>query len=157
MWVFSTNYVYLLFAQVLSGAAWSGFNLAATNFIYDSVPQARRARALGYYTTVNGAFSVLGGLLIGATIAEYAPSTLQVGLIHVTLSSSLPFVFIVSGIARAVAAAIMLPQFTEVREVEPISTGQILWRLGTGQPLFGQVGEFMPRLRTLLPPKNSRH
>ena len=54
-------------------------------------------------------------------------------------------------------AAIMLPQFSEVRnEIEPISTARLLWRLGIGQPLFGQVGEFMPRLRTLLPPKENR-
>jgi MFS family permease len=154
LWVFSTNYIFLLFAQVVSGATWSGFNLAASNFIYDAVPQTRRARALSYYSLVNGVFSVIGGMLIGATIAEHAPASFELGLIHVTLRSSLPVVFIVSGLVRAVAAAIMLPQFSEVREIEPISTGRILFRLGIGQPLFGQVGEFMPRLRTLLPPNN---
>ncbi|MCF7817464.1 MAG: MFS transporter [Kiritimatiellales bacterium] len=156
MWVFSTNYLFLLFAQLVSGATWSGFNLAATNFIYDSVPQVRRARALSYYSIINGCFSVIGGMLIGAFVAEHAPSSIKTGLIHITLSSSLPIVFIVSGLARALAAAIMLPQFSEVREIEPISTARILWRLGIGQPLFGQVGEFMPRMRTLLPPKNNK-
>lgn len=154
LWVFSTNYVVLLFAQMASGATWSGFNLAASNFIYDSVPQTRRARAFSYYSVVNGTFSVIGGMLIGATIAEHAPSNFQLGLIHVTLRSSIPVVFIVSSLVRAVAAAIMLPQFSEVREIEPISTARILFRLGIGQPLFGQVGEFMPRLRTLLPPRD---
>jgi MFS family permease len=154
MWVFSSNYLYLLFAQLVSGATWSGFNLAASNFIYDSVPQTRRARAMSYYSVFNGSFSVIGGMLIGATIAEHAPASFDLGLIHVSMRSSIPLVFIVSGLARAIAAAIMLPQFSEVREVEPISTTRILWRLGIGQPLFGQVGEFMPRLRTLLPPGN---
>lgn len=157
MWVFSTRYVVLLFAQMVSGATWSGFNLAASNFIYDSVPQSRRARAFSYYSLINGCFSVVGGMLIGATIAEHAPASLDIGLMHITLRSSLPVVFVVSGLLRAVAAAIMLPQFSEVREAEPISTVQILWRLGIGQPLFGQVGEFMPRLRSMLPPKNNKH
>jgi MFS family permease len=157
LWVFSANYIVLLFAQVVSGATWSGFNLAATNFIYDSVPQTRRARAMSYYSILNGTFSVLGGMLIGAYIAEHTPASFDLGLIHVTMHSSLPFVFVVSGLARAVAAAIMLPQFGEVREVEPISTSRLLWRLGIGQPLFGQVGEFMPRLRTLIPPKNNKN
>jgi MFS family permease len=150
-WVFSTNYFFLLFAQVVSGATWSGFNLATINFIYDSIPQTHRARALGYYSAINGLFSFLGAVVIGAFIAEYAPSSFTVGLIEITLTSSLPMVFVVSGLVRGIAAAIMLPQFSEVREVEPISTTRILWRLGIGQPLFGQVGEFMPRLRALFP------
>ncbi len=152
-WIFSTNYFYLLFAQVVSGATWSGFNLAATNFVYDSVPQTRRARAFSYYSLANGCFSVLGGMLIGAFIAEHAPAEINLGLVHISLLSSLPVVFVVSGIARAIAAAIMLPQFSEVRDIEPISTGRILWRLGVGQPLYGQVGAFMPRIRALIAPK----
>jgi hypothetical protein len=39
----------------------------------------------------------------------------------------------------------MLPRFSEVRAAEPISTMRILWRLGVGQPLFGQAGEFIKR------------
>ena len=154
LWVFSDNYLFLLFVQMVSGATWSGFNLAASNFIYDSVPQTRRARAMSYYSLLNGSFSVIGGMLIGAWIAEHAPTEINLGLVHIALFSSLPVVFVVSGLARAVAGAIMLPQFSEVREIEPISTARLLWRLGIGQPLFGQVGEFMPRLRPLIPPKN---
>jgi MFS family permease len=153
LWIFSTNYIYLLFAQVASGATWSGFNLASTNFIYDSVPQTRRARAFSYYSLINGCFSAIGGILIGAFIAERAPSEINIGLVRISLLSSLPVVFTVSAIARAVAAAIMLPQFSEVRDIEPISTARILWRLGIGQPLFGQVGPFMPRIRAMVSPK----
>ncbi|HSR87438.1 MAG TPA: MFS transporter, partial [Pontiella sp.] len=153
LWIFSTSYAYLLCAQLASGAIWSGFNLSITNFIYDSVPQPRRARAFSYYNLINGFFCVIGGTLIGATVAEHAPSEIKLGLVRISLLSSLPVVFIVSGLARAIAAAIMLPQFSEVRDIEPISTARILWRLGTGQPLFGQIGEFIPRLRGLIPPK----
>ena len=42
LWIFSDTYLVLLCVQLLSGATWSGFNLAASNFIYDSVPQTRR-------------------------------------------------------------------------------------------------------------------
>jgi MFS family permease len=148
-WVFSTNYAFLLFAQVASGAIWSGFNLAAANFIYDSVPQNRRARAVSYYGLINGLFSVIGGMGIGAWLATHTPAELHLGTVHLALSSPLPVVFVISAITRAMAAAIMLPQFREVREVVPISTARILYRLGIGQPLFGQVGVFMPRLRVI--------
>ncbi len=144
-WIFSTNYLVLLLAQVVSGATWSGFNLAASNFVYDAVTPIKRARAFSYYNVINGLFSVAGGMLIGATIAEHAPAAFKLGTIQVTLISSLPVVFIVSSIARALAAWVMLPQFREVRAAEPISTMRILWRLGVGQPLFGQAGEFIRR------------
>jgi len=144
-WIFSTNYFVLLLAQMLSGAAWSGFNLAASNFVYDAVTPAKRARAFSYYNVINGVFSVAGAMLIGAAIAEQAPSAFTLGPVHIALSSSLPVVFIVSAVARAVAAALMLPRFKEVRDAEPISTMRILWRLGVGQPLFGQAGEFIRR------------
>lgn len=150
-WVLSTNFIFLLFAQSVSGAVWSGFNLSTMNFVYDSVPQFHRARAFGYYSMVNGICSFIGAVVIGASIAEYAPVLIRFGLVELHLGSTLPAVFIASGIARGLAAAIMLPQFSEVRAVEPISTVRILWRLGTGQPLIGQLGEFVPRLRALFP------
>ncbi|MFA6174820.1 MAG: MFS transporter, partial [Kiritimatiellales bacterium] len=144
-WIFSENYLVLLLAQVVSGATWSGFNLAASNFVYDAVTPVKRARAFSYYNVINGLFSVAGGMLIGAPIAEHVPAEFKLGLFHVTLISSLPVVFFVSSIARTVAAAVMLPRFSEVRAAEPISTMRILWRLGVGQPLFGQAGEFIKR------------
>ena len=144
-WIFSTNYLVLLLAQVVSGATWSGFNLAASNFVYDAVSPAKRARAFSYYNVINGLFSVAGGMLIGAFIAEHVPAEFKLGPMQITLISSLPVVFMVSSISRIIAAAIMLPQFREVRVAEPISTMRILWRLGVGQPLFGQAGEFIKR------------
>jgi MFS family permease len=145
LWIFSQNYFVLLLAQVLSGACWSGFNLAAGNFVYDAVTQAKRARVFSYYNLLNGLFSVGGAVLIGAPLAEHAPSVFHLGPVRITLISSLPVVFFVSAAARALAARAMLPRFREVREIEPISTVRILWRLGVGQPLFAQAGEFIKR------------
>jgi MFS family permease len=144
-WIFSTHYWVLLLAQVLSGACWSGFNLAATNFVYDAVSQAKRARVFSYYNLLNGLFSVGGAVLIGAPLAEHVPAAFAIGPVQITLISSLPVVFLVSSAARALAAWAMLPRFREVRDAEPISTRRILWRLGVGQPLFAQAGEFIKR------------
>jgi MFS family permease len=144
-WIFSDNYSVLLFAQVVSGITWSGFNLAASNFIYDAVTPAKRARAFSYYNVINGLFSVAGGMLVGAFIAEHVPAKFTLWTIQISMISSLPAVFVISSIARAIAAAVMLPQFREVRVAEPISTMRILWRLGVGQPLFGQASEFIKR------------
>lgn len=145
LWIISTNYIVLLLAQVLSGACWSGFNLAAGNFVYDAVTQAKRARVFSYYNLLNGIFSVAGAVLIGAPLAEHAPSHLRLGSMDISLQSPLLVVFAVSILARIIVARIMLPLFKEVRPAEPISTRRILWRLGTGQPLFAQAGEFIKR------------
>lgn len=154
LWIVSSNYALLLFAQVVSGACWSGFNLAASNFVYDAVSKPKRARAFSYYNLLNGIFSVAGGVLIGAPLAEYLPSELRLGPVHVCFLSSLPLVFLISGAARALVAWMMLPRFREVREAEPIHVTRILWRLGTGQPLFAQAVEFIPLIRRM--PGNGR-
>jgi MFS family permease len=156
-WIFSTDFFVLLLAQVLSGACWSGFNLAASNFVYDAVSQAKRARVFSYYNLLNGLFSVGGAVLIGAPLAEHIPVEFKLGTIQVTMVSSLPVVFIVSAAARALAAWAMLPRFREVREIEPISTMRILWRLGAGQPLLAQAGEFIPLIRKIYSASSGRN
>ena len=157
IWAFSTNYFVLLLAQVFSGATWSGFNLAASNFVYDAVSQEKRARAFSYYNVLNGLFSVAGGVLIGAPLAEFVPAALTLGPAHIQMVSSLPAVFVISGIVRAFIVAAMLPRFKEVRSAEPISTVRILWRLGVGQPLLAQAGEFIPLIRKIYSSSTGRN
>jgi MFS family permease len=38
LWLFSANYWYILSIQVVSGIAWSGFNLTTANYLYDIRP-----------------------------------------------------------------------------------------------------------------------
>ncbi|MCC7299636.1 MAG: MFS transporter [Verrucomicrobia bacterium] len=142
IWLATSNYTVLLLGQILSGACWSGFTLASSNFVYDAVSQPKRARAFSYYNLVNGLFSVAGGVLIGAPLAEHLPSELHIGAAHIVFRSSLPLVFLISAVARTLAAGIMMPSFREVRAAEPISTVRILWRLGIGQPLLETADRF---------------
>jgi MFS family permease len=146
-WIFSTDYFVLLLAQVVSGACWSGFNLATSNFIYDAVTPAKRARVFSYHNLLTGIFSVIGAMLIGAPLAAHIPATLHLGGMDIALRSPLLIVFAASTLARVAVARITLPQFKEVRSSEPISTTQILWRLG--EPLFAQAAEFAPFIRRI--------
>ena len=37
LWIFSTNWYYLIAVEIYAGVVWGGFNLCAANFIFDSV------------------------------------------------------------------------------------------------------------------------
>jgi len=149
LWASTTSFPALLGAQVVSGCTWAGFNLASTNFIYDAVTPQKRARVVGYHGLLNAFFTLVGGNLVGATIAETVPAAFAIGPIHVTLLSSLPVVFVVSSMLRILAATIMPPRFREVREVEHVGTLQILRRLGTGEPVVTAGMEPATRLPLL--------
>ncbi|MBU4459391.1 MAG: MFS transporter, partial [Verrucomicrobia bacterium] len=149
LWAFMTSYPALLVAQALSGCTWAGFNLASTNFIYDAVTPQKRARIVGYHGLLNAFFTLIGGNVIGATLAEVVPASFAIGPVHVTLLSSLPAVFVASSLLRILAAAIMLPRFREVREVERVGTLALLRRLGRGEPVVSAGMELIHRLPLL--------
>ena len=151
LWTVTQNYLLILGIQVLSGIAWSGFNLATTNFIYDSIPSDRRHRVFGYFNVINGLFTLVGGSVVGAWCALNMPSSFSFGGAHIVFLSSLPAVFIVSGLMRALVGILLLPQFKEVRKTEPISSRQILWRISTGEPVFNRITEIMDTLPSPFP------
>ena len=146
LWALNRDFHVLLGVQILSGIAWSGFNLAALNFLYDSVPAAQRHRTFAYYTVVNGVFILIGGSVVGAWCASNMPANYQFSGIQLVFLSSLPAIFIVSGLLRALAAILLLPKFKEVRKAEPISSSQLLWRLSTGEPILDRITEVIDLL-----------
>jgi MFS family permease len=142
-WAVTTNFYVLLCVQIVSGMTWSGFSLAVTNFFYDSVTPAKRPRMLSYFGLVNSAFSLIGGVAVGAFLAGHLPSDYRLGMFHVAFVSSLPAVFVVSGVLRILTALFLLPAFKEVRISEPISTRELLRRISCGEPFAGQIGEII--------------
>mgnify|MGYP001572656208 FL=1 len=137
-WAFLQSFPLLMCLQFVSGSVWSGFNLAAANFILDSCTPQKRPRATSYYTVISSFFSLIAGSVIGAFLAENLASDYDFGFFQITFISSLPAVFIVSGILRFIPA-LFLPMLKEVRETEPISPVQILWRFTSGEPIFNQL------------------
>lgn len=139
LWTLSDNFYYILLVQLFSGALWSGFNLASGNFIYDAVTPEKRHRAVSYYSVLNGIFVLLGGSIIGAFLAEYLPADLRLAGYCIHYVSGLPVVFIVSGLVRVVIIIIFLPLFKEVRNIEPISSRKLLWRVAIGEPIINHA------------------
>ena len=150
VWALTSNYYLLLGQQVLAGAAWSGFNLATQNFIFDAVSPRKRARGMAYFSLVNGFFTLLGGVALGAWLATHLPSAYRLGPLHVAYLSPLPAVFVVSGALRLLALLLLLPQFKEVRPAEPISPGALLLRLWSVEAFTGAFGDVVSRVGNAL-------
>jgi len=136
LWLFSSHIAYLGVIQVVSGIIWAGFSLASSNFLFDAVSPPKRARCVAYQGLINGV-AVLAGSLSGGFVASHLPSTFAVGGLTWTPAFTLPIIFVLSGGMRLVAAALMLRKFREVREVEPISHRDLIYRVSHMKPIAG--------------------
>ena len=93
--------------MVLNGIAWSGMNLATTNFIFDNVSPKRRSLCFAYFSVIAGI-----GVSIGAGLGGYL-SRLPLNLaINVFL-----FLFLISGFLRLITIFALGKRVKEVRPV----------------------------------------
>ncbi|MDI6839594.1 MAG: MFS transporter [bacterium] len=110
LWLISPNPYYLIFVPALiGGSGWAGFGLASSNFIYDAVSRQRRGLCFAYYNVLNG-ISIFIGATIGGLIVK-----LPLHLMNIFL-----FTFLISGILRFTAFAVMIPKIKEVRVVDRV-------------------------------------
>jgi len=116
-WLFSHNFYYLILVEMFSGIAWAGFNLSSSNFIFDAVKPENRIRCISYYKFFEG-IAVCIGALLGGFLIEVVPAWIFI--------SSIPLVFLISGILRLLASLILLPALEEARLIE----------MGVGHSLF---------------------
>ena len=116
LWLVSGNVYWLLFAQVVSGFAWSGFQLSSSIFIYDASPQENRTRFIALYN----ALTFLGisiGSLAGGFIAPYLP---------LIKGSYFLSIFLLSGLSRVVVVLLLLRRITEVRTVPSLTIKELI-------------------------------
>jgi MFS family permease len=99
VWLAGHDLIYLIIIQVFSGFAWSGFNLASTNLLYESAAPERRTRAIAVFNALSGTAMCVGAA-IGGVIATRLPEI--AGQSFLTL-------FLLSGILRAAAVIFLLP------------------------------------------------
>ncbi len=136
LWVFSTNIVYLGGIQVVAGLVWAGFSLASSNFLFDAVSPPKRARCVAYQGLINGV-AFLTGSLGGGFAASHLPTAFALGPWAWRPASTLPILFVLSGLMRLAAAILMLRKFREVRSVEEIRHWQLIYRITNIRPIAG--------------------
>ncbi len=141
LWIFSTNIAYLFAVELISGIVWAGYNLAAGNFIYDSVTREKRAICVAYSNILRG-IGIFIGSLIGAYLVTHLP---------ITFMNKILFVFLISAGLRIIVALMFLPLLHEVR---PVEKGP-LYRMIHYTPLQGRHG-FLRGMIDWMYPLNKR-
>jgi MFS family permease len=136
LWLFSAWIPYLLGVQIFGGFVWSGFSLASANFLFDAVTPPKRARCVAYQGLVNGVFTFLGSMA-GGYAALHLPGRFSLGPWAWEPQFILPVIFLISGLIRLVATGILLRRFKEVRTVEPIGHGELIFRISQIKPIAG--------------------
>jgi MFS family permease len=129
LWLVSTSRLYLTAVQLFSGFAWAGFNLAVSNFIYDAVSEAKRVRCIAYFNLINGIGVFCGAALGGWLIGHLPPLT----------GSRILTIFVISGLLRLGAGALLLPRLREVKPVEQSSNLELFFSVLGVKPLIGIV------------------
>lgn len=132
LWLVSSHPAYLVTTETLSGVVWGGFNLCATNFIYDAVPAHQRVRVLGYFNLLNG-MAMFVGASLGGLLAEWIPPI--GGFRLLTL-------MVLSGAMRGLVALLLAPRFHEVRtQRKRVSGWELMFSVVGLRPLLGEGQE----------------
>jgi hypothetical protein len=103
LWLFSSNFVYLAVAQIISGSAWAIFDLCSQAFIYRASPQALKMKYVIYYKSFNTFFISLGALA-GAYL---------INVIFPVFGSKILGLFLFSGVLRFAVVKYMLPKLRD--------------------------------------------
>jgi MFS family permease len=136
LWTFSTNFWYLLAVQAVSGFAWAGFSLSASNFVYDLIQPGRRATWLAIHNVIASA-GIFSGAMLGGWLGAVLPTEIELFGDTWRWLSPLYGVFIVSTLARAAVVAVLTPKLREVRTVPDISLPQLIFRVTRLNALSG--------------------
>ncbi len=117
LWLVNQHPAFLFFVQLFAGFAWAGFNLSASNFIYDASTPGKRTRCIAYFNAFTGVALCLGALL-GGWLAQAAPE----GIFHYKIMG----IVLLSALLRLAVAYLIPFNLNEVREVEDMGNHDLL-------------------------------
>jgi len=132
LWLVSHNTFYLMAANIVSGFAWSGYGLAAVNFVYEASEAKNRTKHIALFNATDGV-AVCIGALIGGYLVPHLPAI---------LGYQLRTLFTISGILRGLVVVLMLRQILEVRRVPKLSLYQFL--MGRSGTVPAEEGKTQP-------------
>jgi MFS family permease len=138
LWVFSSNFWYLLVVQAISGLAWAGFSLSASNFLYDLISRDKRATYLAIHNVL-ASFGIFAGAILGGYLGATLPTAISIFGHTYSWLSPLLGVFLISALVRATIVVLLVPKIREVRNVRPISFRDLIFRVTRVNALAGII------------------
>lgn len=135
LWLFSSNFWYVLAIRAISGILWAGFSLSSSAFIFDSVTPPKRLRCVSYQNLINN-FCIISGTLFGGAIIQCIPFTVGFPADFTESGSPILILFFISGTMRLVTLSSLI-SFAEVRDVPHIRSSDIVFRLLHLRPFSG--------------------
>ncbi len=143
LWLLSANFWYIIVLQIFGGFLWAGFSLSATNFIYDTVPSAKRATYVSFHTVLSNA-GVFAGSLLGGFLGPMFSAEAEIFGVTITWPSNLCWLFVLSAFARCLVALTFIPFLKEVRAVRPRTAGWLIFRVTQFHALAGLIFSIFP-------------
>lgn len=127
LWLFSNKIIFLILGpSLIGGIAWSGLNLATSNFIFDAVTPQKRSLVLSYFNVTVGI-----GVFLGAGLGGLLAKTITIRFMDTIL-----FIFLISAFARLITGMLLISKIKEVRKTEKFDSSRALKSF-----LFGIVGK----------------
>lgn len=114
LWLVSDSLPWLIFNQLLAGAAWAAYELAFFLMFFDSIPEEERTGVLTLYNFANSAALVVGSLLGGWVLKMLGPS-----------HASYCLLFAMSSLGRAMTLPLLrrIPEVGAVPAPVPVPMG----------------------------------
>jgi len=130
MWFFITEPWHILFASVLSGIAWSGFDIASFNYLLDVTPEKHRPFHICDFRMLAN-IGIIAGPIAGGFLAVVFANTTFLWL------AGMQLVFLLSFILRGASIAFFLPRLKEVRVSKKYHIRNVFWKVVAVYPVKG--------------------
>jgi MFS family permease len=145
LWLLADDFWLLIAFQCASGLSWSGFTLSAGNLLYELVPRTRRAAYVAFHN-VGTAAGVFAGAMLGAALAVVLPPRSVLFGSADAVASNLLYLFALSGVTRAVLAALLARRVRELRKPrKAMSAPALVMRVTGFNAMLGLIYEFIGR------------
>jgi Major Facilitator Superfamily. len=141
LWLFSPDQYFLLLVQLVSGLAWSGFNLTTANYLYDIRPHHTNFAAYAAIQSICAALAVFVGAIFGGYLAHVAPDLNS--LLPLPFASPLFIVFIASGVLRGAVLLWFVPRAEEPRIRTRPQLLQLIFRVARYNSISGVVLDWL--------------
>lgn len=144
LWLVTDELWCLMLFQALSGFSWSGFTLACGNLLYELVPRSRRAAYVAFHNVGNASGVFIGAMAGAGLVLVLPPRSVLLG--DSGVASNLLYLFVLSGVLRAVIAALLGRRVRELRKPRrEISAGSLVMRITGFSAMLDLLYDFVGR------------